>query len=214
MTGRPSLFRSILILSNLGVIIAYLIACIAPFTTTREVWILAFPGLVFPLIIFALLFFIILWVILKSKWWWISLLVLLLGFQQIMAVFAFNVPKKFSYDKKPNTLRVLQWNVSSWDENGKRNSGKSYQPLMMELIQKQNADVLCFEEYFDPITVRDFEPNIVTIANMGYPYHYFVATAYYKMDYEAGIVIFSKYPMIDSANYSFSIDNKGEHLPV
>ncbi|MEO8414167.1 MAG: endonuclease/exonuclease/phosphatase family protein [Ginsengibacter sp.] len=212
MTARPFLFRGILILLNIGVAIAYLIASIAPFTTTREVWILAFPGLVFPLIFFALLFFIILWVILKSKWWWISLFVLLLGFQQIMAVFAFNIPKEFSYDKKPNTLRVLQWNVSSWDENGKRNDGKSYQPLMMELIQKQNADVLCFEEYFDPIAVRDFEPNIATITNMGYPYHYFVATAYYKNDYETGIVIFSKYPMIDSANYSLNINNEGEHL--
>lgn len=210
--GGKTLFRRILVLLNIGVILLYLIACLGPFVNTSEDWFLAYPGLIFPLIFSALVFFILLWIILKSKWWWISFIILMIGFQQIITVFAFNIPKKFSPVRDANTLRVLQWNVSSWDESGTKNNGQSYGPLMMDLIKKQNADVLCFEEYFEPISSNDYEPNISTLVNMGYRFHYFVSTEYYKNDYETGIAIFSKYPMIDSANYSYNINNEGEHL--
>jgi endonuclease/exonuclease/phosphatase family metal-dependent hydrolase len=213
MAGKRTLFRKILILLNLGVVIAYLISCLLPFINTGENWFLALPGLVFPLIFFALVFFIILWAVLKSKWWWISSIVLLTGFQQIITVFAFNFPAEFSYDKKPNTLRVLQWNVSSWDENNKKdNGGISFRPLMLDLVKKQDADVLCFEEFFESKDTSYFEPNISAIIKMGYPYHYFVPSENYENDYQSGIAIFSKYPMIDSANFSFNRNNIGEHL--
>ena len=213
MAVKFTFLRSILILLNIGVIIAYLVTCISPFVNTAEDWFLAFPGLVFPLIFFALIFFIIVWLFLKSRWWLISLIVLLLGSQQIIAALAFHIPKQFSYDKKPNTLRVFQWNLSGWGEyNSKGNNDKSYQSLMMDLIKEQHADVLCLEEFYDPITNQDFEPHISELINMGYTYHYFVATEYSKNDYESGIAIFSKYPMIDSASFSFKNNNRGEHL--
>jgi endonuclease/exonuclease/phosphatase family metal-dependent hydrolase len=213
MTGKPAFFKSILILLNVGTIIAYLVTCFIPFINTGEHWYFAFPGLIFPLIFFALVGFIILWAILKSRWWWISLIVMLLGFQQIITVFGFNVPTKFSYEKAPNTLRVLQWNVSSWDESSeKEEEGTSFRPLMMDLVKQQDADVLCFEEFFESKDTAYFKPNISTIAEMGYPYYYFVPTVTYQNDYEMGIAIFSKYPMTDSANFSFKRNKKTEHL--
>ncbi|MGH2563187.1 MAG: endonuclease/exonuclease/phosphatase family protein [Ginsengibacter sp.] len=213
MPGKITVFRSILILLNIGVIIAYLITCLSPFVNTGEDWYLAFPGLVFPLIFFALLCFVIIWIFLKSRWLWISLFVLLLGFQQILAAFAFHIPTNFVQDKKPNTLRVLQWNVSGWGEqNSESANNKDYPNLMMNLVKDQDADVLCFEEFMDFTDENNFEPNIATIIKMGYPYHYFVATEYHKNNFESGIAIFSKYPMIDSASFSFKKDNTGEHL--
>lgn len=213
MPGEVKLFKSILILINIGVIVAYLITCLSPFVNTGEDWFLAFPGLVFPLIFFALVFFIIIWIFLKSRWWWISLLVLLSGFQQITAAFAFHIPKEFSYDKKTNTLRVLQWNVSGWGEhNSKSKNDKTYKSLMMHIVQEQNADVLCFEEFTEKFKKNNFEPNISAIESMGYAYHYFVATEYYEKDHATGIAIFSKYPITDSASYSFNEGSTAEHL--
>ncbi|HWH61648.1 MAG TPA: endonuclease/exonuclease/phosphatase family protein [Ginsengibacter sp.] len=216
MAGKFKLFRSILILLNAGIIISYLITCLSPFVNTAEDWYLAFPGLVFPLLFFALVLFIFIWLFLKSRWWVMSLIVLLMGFQQIFTAFAFHIPKDFSYEKRPNTLRILQWNVSGWDEHynyNKDNNGNSYWQQMMDLVKQQNADVLCFEEFFDPVTVQNYEPNIATIINIGYPYHYFVATEYYKNEFESGIAIFSKYPMIDSTGVAFEKDKAiGEHL--
>lgn len=217
MLGKTrSLFRTILIFINLGIIIAYLSVCLVPFINTGENWYFAFPGLVFPLIFFALLCFIIFWAVLKSGWFWISIVVMLLGIQQIVTVFSFHSPKEFSFDKQPNTLRVLQWNVSSLDENNKKNKEEngehSFRPLMMDLVQAQDADILCFEEFFESKDTSYFKPNISTITKMGYPYHYFVPTESYENDYESGIIIFSKYTMIDSAKFNFNRNGLGEHL--
>lgn len=213
MPGKTNFFRSILILINIGVIIAYFITCLSPYVNTGEDWYLAFPGLIFPLIFFALVLFIIIWIFLKSKWWWISSLVLLLGFQQIIAAFAFHIPREFSYDKTPNTLRILQWNVSGWgNQNSESHNDKNYKTLMLQLVEEQNADVLCFEEFTDTFEKNNFAPNTSEIEKAGYAYHYFVATEYYKDDHATGIAIFSKYPIIDSASYSFNEGNTSEHL--
>ena len=211
MAGRPTFFRTILSIANVCVIALYLIACLCPFVNTGEDWFLAFPGLVFPLIFFALVFFIIIWAILKSRWWWISFIVLLIGFQQITTVFGFNFPKKFSQEKQSHTLRILQWNVTNWDEGSNR-YGISYRPQMMNLISEQNADVLCFEEFFESKDTIRYKPNISTIMKMGYAYHYFIPSKTYEKNYFSGIAIFSKYPMTDSTNFSFKQNNSGEHL--
>ena len=215
MLGKTqTLFRNILIFINIGLIIAYLSVCLVPFINTGENWFFAFPGLVFPLLFFALIFFIIIiWALLKSRWFWVSIVVLLLGFQQIIAVFSFHLPEKFTSEKKSNTLRVLQWNVTSWDEGNKKAfGGTSYRPLMLDLVKKQDADILCFEEFFEPKDSGYFEPNISALVKMGFPYYYFVRLSISEDDYQTGIAIFSKYPIIDSAKFNFKRDYTGEHV--
>jgi len=211
---RKSIFwRKVLISLNLGVIIAYLISCVLPFIDTGENPLLAFPGLVFPYLFFLLIFFIILWVILKSKWSWISSIVMLLGFQQIITVFSFNFSKEFTYSKTPNTLRVLQWNVTSWDEGNKKdNGGNSFRILMLTLVKNQDADVFCIEEFFEPKDTGYYKSNISPLVEMGFPYHYFVPTKNNETDWQSGIAIFSKYPIIDSFNFSFKRNYTGDHL--
>jgi len=192
------------------------LVCLVPFINTQDYWFIAMLGLVFPLLFFVLAFFVVLWATLKSGWWWISLIVLLLGFQQIIAVFGFNFPRDYTYEKKPGTLRILQWNVTSWDEGNKKskveNGEQSFRPFMMDLVQAQNADIMCFEEFFESIDTNYFKPNISAITKMGFPYHYFVPSVSFENDYESGVVIFSKYPMIDSAKFDFKKKVPGEHL--
>ncbi|MDP4284422.1 MAG: endonuclease/exonuclease/phosphatase family protein [Bacteroidota bacterium] len=213
MTGKISLFRRILIAVNSIVILAYLITCLVPFVNTGENWIMAFPGLIFPFLVSGLIIFIIILIFLKSKWGWISLVALLMGFQQILVVFSFNLPKTFKQDKKPNTLRVIQWNVTSWDEGNKKAfGGNSFRLPMLELVKKQNADILCFEEFFEPKDTGYFKPNISAIIQMGFPYYYFVRLSTDEDEHQTGTAIFSRYPIIDSSSFSYKRNYTGEHL--
>ncbi len=205
--------KTIIAFITLFIAILYIIACVAPYINTGKHWLLAFPGLAFPLLFFTLVFLIILLFLMHSKWRWISLIVMLAGFRQIITSFAFNVPKSFSMEKNPNILRVLQWNVEGWDESHKDNSDEpSYRTKMFELIQQQHADVLCFEEFFEPKDTISYKPNIVAIEKLGYPFHLYVKSGGDEEYYHSGIAIFSKYPFIDSGNYDFTDDNSGEHL--
>lgn len=213
MNPRPGFFRSMFILMNIGVIIAYLITCLIPFINTGKYWFLAFPGLIFPLVLAALIFFIFFWIIFRSKWWLISLVVLLLGYQQITVVFAFNSRKPFTEIKKPHSIRVMQWNASNWDQDNKgRKKDDNYKNEMFGLIKTKNPDVLCVEEYFDTYLKNEYEPNIKALVKMGFPHYYFVPTVTYQNDFKSGIAIFSKYPIRDSGNYAFTESRRSEHL--
>jgi endonuclease/exonuclease/phosphatase family metal-dependent hydrolase len=214
--NRRPVYQKILIFLNVSIVIAYLFVCLVPFVNTGANWFIAVPGIIFPILFFALLFFMILWIILKSKFVWICVITILLGIQQILAVFSFHLPQKFISDKQPNTLRVLQWNVMSWDQqeekNNIENGGHALRPLMMDLVQTQNADVLCFEEFFEFKDATIFKSNITTITQMGFLFHYFVPLESGPSDNHSGIIIFSKNPMVDTASFNLNLDKKGEHL--
>jgi len=207
-----SLFRFILVLINIGIILLYLSVCLVPYINTGKFWFIAFPGLGFPLIFLALLCFMILWIILRSKWFWVCLVVMLIGIQQIRAVFSFHFPKQFTEAKQSNTLRVLHWNVESWDDSNDKTKVDSYKPQMFDLLKNENADVLCFEEYSDKKTLGDSHSNVVTIMKLGYPYYLFAATDKEKAHSQQGVIIFSKYPIIDSATFSYGENTNAEHL--
>src|SRR6478672_5024142 len=106
-TNSPGFLKSFLIFINLCVMVCYVLVRIVPNINTGKYWYIALPGLIFPLIFFGLILFILIWAFAKSRWCPVSILVLLLGTQQILAVFGFNMPKKFENNRSENTLRIL-----------------------------------------------------------------------------------------------------------
>lgn len=213
---RRPVYQKVLIFLNICFGIAYLLVCLVPFVNTGANWWVAVPGIVFPLLFFALLAFTILWIFLKSKMVWFCLISILLGLQQILAVFSFHLPQKFSYTKHPHVLRVMQWNVMGWDQDEERSNiesgGHALRPLMMDVVQSQDADVLCFQEFFESKDTSVFGSNVINIAKMGFPFHYFVLAENEHSDNSSGVAIFSKYPIIDTASFSLNLNQKGEHL--
>ncbi|MGN6534052.1 MAG: endonuclease/exonuclease/phosphatase family protein [Ginsengibacter sp.] len=213
---KTPVYKKILIFVNICFVILYLFVCLVPFVNTGVNWFIAVPGIVFPLVLFVLFAFIILWIILKSRFVWFSVITVILGIQQIAAVFSFHLPSGFSAEKQENTLRVMQWNVMGFDQANEKynieNGGHSLRPFIMDVISEQNADVLCFEEFFEANDTAIFKSNISTITEMGFPYHYFVPVENENSKDASGIIIFSKNPIIDTARFDLNSNKKGEHL--
>lgn len=210
---RP-FYRKILVLINVFVLIAYLFVCMVPFVNTGTEWYFALPGLAFPLLLLALILFVFLWATLKSKWVWVSVIVIFIGVQQITAVFSFHLPQQFDLARKENTLRILHWNVESWDNDfGRIDWNKdSYMPEMMDLIKDQNADVLCFEEYADLKNVADSGSIVSVIKKFGFDYYLSAPTDTTSKRITKGVIIFSKYPIINSGIFSYGKHTQAEHL--
>lgn len=209
--GKP-LLRKILILLNIMTIVGYLSTVLIPFINPGNFWPIAFLGLGFPFIVLALLIFIILWFILKSKWWLISLVVLLIGFQQIKAVFSFHLNKDFVLQKVPNTLRILQYNVMGAESiRQARISGKKFSPIkVLNLIKKINPDILTFQEFYTSLDPTN--STIAIISSLGYPYHYFAPSEHKEKKHYLGVAIFSKYPITDSATIVYNQLARAEPL--
>jgi len=75
-----------------------------------------------------------------------------------------------------------------------------------------DADVLCIEEFFEPKDTGYYKSNILSIIKMGFKYYYFVPTKTDENNWQSGIAIFCKYPIIDSASFDFKRNYTGDHL--
>lgn len=155
-------------------------------------------GLGFAFIIITLIAFLLFWLIFKPKWMLISILPLIIGYKSIMVFFGFHIPDKFDYNKPNNVLRIAHWNVARFVE-WKRNNNKGSQTRMkmMDQIKEQDADVLCFQEFFTSTDSTYYNNLNYIVKELGYPYYYF---SYDDDGYLQwyGQAIFSKYPLLDT----------------
>lgn len=207
------LVGTILKLINLLFVLIYLLSCLIPFLPAGRFWMIAVLGLVFPIICIIVTIFFVGWLFARSRWCLLSFVALALSWQQISVVTGFNNQKEFNLSKPTGTLRLLSWNVSSWGESTKNlNSKFEYRPLMFELIKKQQADVLCFQEFWDLRNSKDTYSSINAIKAFGYPYTYFVKSGIVNDGDKMGVAIFSKYPISDTTKFTYGKDDNAEKL--
>lgn len=195
--------RRLFIISNIVAVALFLLACANAFLHPGRWWIISLLGLVFPLLLLIVFSFFIVGLCFHSfrRWALLSLAALLIGWSNIHSFLAFHVGKGFSPAKPPHSLRILTWNVRSFDEFiGRKNGSLEHRPKMMEFIGDQQADVVCLQEFYDSHNPKESAANISYIRQrLHYPYYYFSRDyAQYERQYEAGVIIFSRYPILDT----------------
>lgn len=205
--------KRFLITCNILLVIVYLLTCLIPYANAGKYWPIAILGLGFPMMLLLLFVFMAMWLLIRSRWAFLSLVAIILSWQQLSVFFAIGLPSTDD-TREPNTLRVLNWNVSSWDEAEKhKNGGRSHRKDMMKLIEAQNADVLCLQEFFEFESSNFYEPNIPAVKAMGYQYCYFVPHYFrYNKAYRMGVAIFSRYPIVDSATVPYRTNTAADNL--
>jgi endonuclease/exonuclease/phosphatase family metal-dependent hydrolase len=199
MASRFRLFtKRFLIICNAGIVLFFLLACLAPYLNPAKWWFISFLGIGFPFLLVVVIVFMIWWLFVKRKFALISAIALLIGIKSISIFFAFHIPDKFVYTKQTGSVRVASWNVARFIEMKRNNNKGSQMRLqMMELIKQQDADIFCMQEFFHSNDSLWY-PNLPYITKqLNYPYHY------YSHDNDGdnhfiGSVIFSRYPIIDS----------------
>jgi endonuclease/exonuclease/phosphatase family metal-dependent hydrolase len=185
----------------IGILLVYLLACLIPFLDPAKFWFIAILGLGFPFLLALVLICLIISALVRSRWFFLALVVLLAGWQQIAALVSFH-KQGLTEPKQAGTLRVLSWNVSSWTENYRDPNSvdrTGLRNLMIDAVQMQDADVLCFQEYLESYDPQLFPANMPVFRKMGFAYHYFTPTAkIFEDNVQIGLCIFSKYPILDS----------------
>lgn len=198
--------KKIFIVINLLAVAAFLLVCCTGFLNPGRYWYVAVLGVGFPFIVLTLLAFIFFWWFFKSRWAFLSVAVLVLGWWQVHALFGFHPFSRFDTAKPANAIRVMQWNVSRLDQMNPKRPGGSFRMPILSFIQQMNPDVLCLEEFLESNNPREFSENIPYFTDtLKYPYHFF-ASDYRRWDgaYEHGVIIFSKYPVVDTLRLRYS----------
>ena len=200
--------RRLFIISNGVSVFLFLLACCNVFLHPGRWWLISLLGLIFPLLLLIVIGHFLFGLCFHScrRWALLSLAALLIGWPNIHTFFAFH-RGAFTAAKPPHALRVLTWNVRSWDEFITKKGGASgHRVKMMEFIDQQQADVLCLQEFLESHTPREPSSTIAYIRDqLHFPYYLF-SRDFRRYDgvYEGGVAIFSKYPITDSLILHFA----------
>jgi endonuclease/exonuclease/phosphatase family metal-dependent hydrolase len=192
--------RRLFIVLNILAAIAFLIACANRYINPGDWWYLALLGLFFPFMIVAHIVFVIGWLLAKSKWAALSLVVLIIGFTNISALFGTNFRSEFEIPRKDSSLRILSWNVHQFGFFEGYKKGLIVRQQMLDYLEEQNADILCFQEFIKDIPSSTKHVSIFELMeNLGYPYS-FCSEDYIQSRgrYTMGVAIFSRFPITDS----------------
>ena len=207
MASLRKITKRFFILLNIGVALLFLITCCNAFLHPDKWWFISLLSFLFPLLLLGLLIFLFFWLFVSARWSLISLISLILGWSNIHAFFGMNLTKKDFSKKQEDAIRIMTWNVRRWDEFTTKKTGASGHRLhMLELIAGKQANILCFQEFYEPDDSA--KSNIRYIRDkLQFPYYYFSRdNRNSAKKYETGVIIFSKYPILRSARQAFTSD--------
>lgn len=202
------LIKTFFIFLTVPVAALFIIACISSFINPTKFWLGGLLSLTIPYLIILLVLALIFWLAMKPKLALIPLVSLLIGWQQIDAAFAFRYKTMFTTDiNNKSGLRIVSWNVGSM--YGTSNDQLMKQQDRLEIAKSVidlNADIVCFQEFNHSETQGEQANNIGLFSEV-YPYYYFSKDVN-KRDgfYQSGSIIFSKFPIVDSAKIDYPVD--------
>ncbi|MGK2861241.1 MAG: endonuclease/exonuclease/phosphatase family protein [Chitinophagaceae bacterium] len=199
MASKIRIFtKRVLILINYVVVFFFLLACLAPYLDPQSWRLIPFLGIGFPFLLLIVFGFLIWWLFVKRRYAWISAIALVLGIKSISVFFAFNLPKRFIAEKNPHVIRIATWNVARFIEMKRNNNkGSKTRLKMFEQIRKQDADIICLQEFYHSYDPAWYDNIDFMQDSLHYPYYYYS----HEMDGDkhfTGNAIFSRFPIIDS----------------
>jgi endonuclease/exonuclease/phosphatase family metal-dependent hydrolase len=196
------------LLLNIAVGFLFLLSCCNAFLHPDRWWFISLLAFFFPLLLILLIGFLIFWLFVCGRYALISGICLIIGWQNIHAFFGFN-PSKHDFSHKDSAaIRIMTWNVRSWDEFTTRKIGTSdHRLLMLNLVGKQNADILCFQEFYEPADSARSNIRYISKA-LKFPYLFFSRDYYnHSNKSQNGVIIFSKYPITSVSQKHFVSEN-------
>lgn len=170
------------------------------YAPSHNTWIQAF-GLIYPIIIIVNLVFLFYWIIAKSRLAVFSLVILLIGFNNIFD--NFQMSSSSSSDAQQDQIKVLSYNVQQFGEQTKDESTLVTKSEIINFLIDQNADIVCLQEYhsannelYKPIKeIRD------TLNAETYYYESYFNPKYNQL---SGLVTFSKYKAVNKGKLKFT----------
>lgn len=202
---KTSFFHKILFYINIAVAIALIASYIAPFVSPLVFWPLAFFGLAFPVIFLINIGFVILWGFLGSKRFFLSLILLIMGYKAI--------PNHFQIDLEEstipgNSMKLVSFNVRvfdlyMWTEE------KSTRNAIFDFLDQEDADIVCLQEFYNS-TRKNPNYEFKTLDTL----KQFLRAKNYHVDYSTtlrgtdnwGLITFSAYPIVKRGKVSFPVE--------
>ncbi|HVZ56984.1 MAG TPA: endonuclease/exonuclease/phosphatase family protein [Chitinophagaceae bacterium] len=201
-SARLLLHRLLLMLTLLAAL-PYVMAALVPYLgkAAHRVpdWLVVF----FPVTGTLLLLLGLVWLAIRPRRaLWVGL-ILLTGWKTAGVLVALPPARGFGATRPPGSLRVVTWNVARFQELRRNdNAGSRVRQAMMDLLRRQDADLVCLQEFFSSRNPAYYDNLDYIRRELRYPYFYFSYDEDgHDMYYSS--VIFSRLPILDTTKIYF-----------
>ncbi|MGY8913546.1 MAG: endonuclease/exonuclease/phosphatase family protein, partial [Flavobacteriales bacterium] len=175
---------------NAIVALLLLFSCVVPHISLHSISFLFIFSLAVPYLVVVNVLFLIYWIIKGKPQFWLSFIVLIIGYISLGTFVKFFESNLESEEKG---LSILTFNTQSFRGNSRENNPQLSDSIV-KFIKKENADIVCFQEFdYAKIRSKDFKQ---------YPYKH--------VNFEFGVysgkviqAIYSKYPILNRGSVNF-----------
>lgn len=194
--------RVLLIFANSILVILLLLVGLIPYVDPKTWWGLGFLALGFPWLFLAVFIFFLFWLYRSPRWALIPVLGMVLSWSPLRAFLSFHPDP--GNERPASVLKVMSWNVHLFNffDNKKDPTVKQ---SMIELIRKEDPDIACFQEFFFcdslafPYSIQSFR-HALGFRYYAIAYENYANSHYNGTTYHYGVIIFSKYPILQQTN--------------
>jgi endonuclease/exonuclease/phosphatase family metal-dependent hydrolase len=203
------LTKGFFITANIIVVILFLLGCYGYIFNPKYFWPIGFLTLGAFYFLILLVAFIIFWLFVKPRRALISVVALLLAYKPISNIIPFRLSHSFAKEKQDSSLRIMTWNVAQFNtlDNKKH---PELQNRMLDLVNEYQPDIACFQEMVaEDSVVKDhghIDKFLERLKFQDYFYSYNPKEDFWGYAH-FGIIIFSKYPIINKKTVSFYPNN-------
>lgn len=188
----------------LNILLAFftLLALLSPFISPHYFWVFGFLGYSIPLAVVLNAGFIILWLINKSRFAIISIVLLLSSGIYLKSVVGFH---SNSPGMKSDDLKVLSYNVRYFNTGNSAPQKNEIGLLqMIDHLSQLKGDILCFQEFYNN-NRSSFANTKFHFLKEGYKNFHFGDINISNKN-NAGLATFSRFPIINRGTVNFSTD--------
>jgi endonuclease/exonuclease/phosphatase family metal-dependent hydrolase len=192
---RLGLIGLIIWLLNIVLAIALLFSYLSSYVDPAITTMFSFLGLAYlPLLLANLLFFLY-WLLRRNRRLWLSLLVMLIGFNVFTAHIQLLPGREAPTE---DVISVLSFNVQNMAFSNTGVPDGKVRGDIIHFLDNQNADIVCLQEYSSRGADEPYVLSDIT-DKLDYPYIYFKEYERTGRLHIEGKIILSKFPAIDTA---------------
>lgn len=159
----------------------------------EKFWMAGFVSWLTPSLLLINGLFIVFWLLVKPFRSVLSGVVLVLGFKFVQSTFSFSISKDLDKD----SFKVLSYNVKVFNIYANSNSSNfESTEKMLSWIKAQDADIMCFQEFYNEKKSTKFN-TVSQLSQSGKYKWYFEPFFTNAVNGKFGMSIFSKYPIVN-----------------
>lgn len=197
--------RHFFIVTNIVIALFFLLGCYGYLIRPSAFWPVGFLTLTAFYLFLVLLAFIFFWLFVKPARAFISIVAILLAYKPLGNILPYRLSQSFNKAKQPNSLRVLTWNVAQFNIMNDKQRPQTKQQ-MLNAINEYEPDIACFQEMVaEDSTIKNHGHIDEFLAQLNFKNYFYSYNP--KEDFwgyaHFGIIIFSKYPIINKQTISY-----------